>query len=179
VPGYLLDTNTIRYWFDGDAGKFPAVKSAAEARPADSPLYVSAITLGEIEYGHAMNPAGSGTKRDEFVKFLREQLPQTLQVSEHTAEPYGRIRAKLAESFLPPGGWTKKVKAEQLYDPVAGRELGLDENDLWIVAQAAERNLVLVTSDKMTRIRETVSELYANLRFEDWAESTDLAGEND
>jgi len=157
------------------------VKAAADARAADSPVYVSVITRGEIVYGHAMNPAGAGTKRDEFVAFLRGQLPQILQVSRHTAEPYGHIRAGLVEKFPPGGGWSRKGKrrAEQLYDPIAGRELGLDENDLWIVAQAVERNLVLVTSDKMMRIRETARELYPNLRFEDWAESTDLAGQDD
>jgi len=174
VPGFLLETNTIRYWFDGDAGRFPAVMAAAEARSADSPLYVSAITLGEIEFGHSLNPAGAGTKRDEFVAFLRQQLPQILHVSKHTAEPYGRIRAKLAEKLPPPGGWRNKVKAEQMYDPIAAKELGIDENDLWIVAQAVERNLVLVTSDKMKRIREAVCELYSGFQIEDWAGSTDL-----
>ena len=58
------------------------------------------------------------------------------------------------------------------------RELGIDENDLWIVAQAVERNLVLVTSDKMWRIRETVCELYPDFGSEDWAESSDLAGQD-
>ena len=174
MPGYLLDTNTVRNWFDGDAGKFPAVEIAAEARAAESPLYVSAITIGEIEFGHAFHPAGTGGKRDDFVAFVRKQLPQILEVSKHTAEPYGRIRAKLAESFPPPSGWTKKIRPEQLYDPVTARELGIDENDLWIVAQAVERNLVLVTSDKMTRIREAVRGLYLDFRFENWAGSQDL-----
>jgi len=172
VLGYLLDTCAIRYWFD----ELPAVKAAADARAADSPLYVSAITLGEIEFGHALNPAGAGAKRDEFVAFVRRQLPQILQVSKHTAEPYGCIRAKLAERFPPEGGWTKKIRPEQLYDPVAAQKLGIDENDLWIVPQAVERNLVLVTSDKMARIHEAVCELYSDFRFEDWAQSGDLAG---
>lgn len=177
MHAYLLDTNTICNWFDGDAGRFPAVRIIADTRAADSPLYVSAITLGEIEYGHANKPAGAGVKRENFLAFIRNQLPQILPVSKHTAEPYGRIRAKLVERFPPKGGWSRKIRPEKLYDPVAARELGIDENDLWIVAQAVERNFVLVTSDKMTRIREAVCELYADLRFEDWAQSSDLAGE--
>jgi predicted nucleic acid-binding protein len=169
VPGYLLDTQTITYWFDGESGRFPTVKAAAESRPADSPLYVSAVTLGEIEYGHAFNPAGAGAKRDEFIAFVRQRLPQILPVSKHTAEPYGLIRAKLAEKFPPPGGWRKKVRPEQLYDPVAARELGIDENDLWLVAQAVERNLVLVTSDKMARIWEAVQGVFPSFQLENWA----------
>ena len=80
MHGYLFDTNTIRNWFDGDSSRFPAVKAAADVRAADSPLYVSAITLGEIEFGHAWNPAGAGARRDEFVAFVREKLPQILNV---------------------------------------------------------------------------------------------------
>jgi len=59
-----------------------------------------------------------------------------------------------------------------LCDPVAARELGIEEKDLWLVAQAAERNLVLVTSDKMTRIRDAVREEYPDLRIEDWSEKS-------
>lgn len=178
MDGYLLDTNMIRYWFDGNAGGFPAVKAVADERAADSPLYVSAITLGEIEFGHAFNAGGAGAGRDEFVAFLGQQPLMMLDVSKHTAEPYGHIRARLAKSFPPAGGWKKKLRPEQLHDPVAARELGIDENDLWIVAQAVERNLVLVTSDKMARIREAVCELYPSFRCEDWAESRHLAGED-
>ena len=171
MDGYLFDTCVIRDWFDGEAGRFPAVKANADARLADSPLFVSAITLGEIEFGHNLEPAGDGAKREAYKSFLQNQLPLILQVSRHTGEPYGRIKGKLAKRFPPKGGWTKRKKVEQLYDPVAGRELGIDENDLWIVAQAVERNLVLVTSDKMTRICQTVCEVYAGFRVEDWRKS--------
>ena len=177
MSGYLLDTNILQYWFDGTAGKFPAVQANAEARAEDSPLYISVITLGEIEYGHAVHPEGAGNKRDEFVEFLQKRLPQKLPVSHHTIEPYGRLRAHLAMKFPPPGGWKNKKRAEQMYDPVAARELGIDENDLWIVAQAIERNLILVTSDKMNRIREAVREIEPRFDVENWA-FTSLNGED-
>ena len=32
MSGYLLDTQTIRYWSDGESGQFPAVQHAAEQR---------------------------------------------------------------------------------------------------------------------------------------------------
>ena len=169
MPGYLLDTQTITYWFNGASGSFPNVDATARRLPPDSPLYVSAITLGEIQYGHALDPTGEGTKRTEFLKFVREELPQVLNVSHHTGEPYGRVRARLVEKVPPPGGWGKRRRAEQMYDPVAGRELGIDENDLWIVAQAIERNLILVTNDKMKRIREAVADLYPASQIDNWA----------
>ena len=151
MTGYLLDTQTITYWFDAEDSRFPQVRASAERRGndnPDAPLYVSAITLGEIEFGHRNNIAGAGAKREEFLRFVRKELPQVLQVSRHTAEPYGILRSALAEKFPPQGGWTEKKRAEQLYDPIAGREFGFDENDIWLTAQAVERNIVLVTNDK-------------------------------
>lgn len=173
MPGYLLDTQTITYWFDGQSGQFPVVQAAAEKRAANAPLYVSAITLGEIEYGHSLNPDGVGEKRTEFIRFIQTNLPQILQVSKHTAEPYGLIRSHLVQKFPPSGGWGKRKRAEQLYDPVAAREIGIDENNLWLVAQAVERNLIFVTNDKkMQRIRDAVIEVSPTFTFENWASDT-------
>jgi predicted nucleic acid-binding protein len=173
VRGYLLDTQTVWNWFDAGSGRYPTVKAAADRRAAEAPLYVSAVTLGEIEYGHAQHPPGAGPNRAEFVTFVHEkfQLPQILAVSKHSTEPYGRIRACLVAKFPPVRGWSqnKKKRAEQMYDPVAARELGIDENDLWLTAQAVERNLILVTSDKMRKIREAVAEVAPNFAVEDWA----------
>jgi predicted nucleic acid-binding protein len=55
-----------------------------------------------------------------------------------------------------------------LIDPVTSRELGIQENDLWIAAQALEYNLVLVRNDKMDRIRDACEEL----QVENWAAKT-------
>lgn len=180
MTGYLLDTQTIRYWFDGDASS--SVRSVAEQRARQhphAPIYVSAITLGEIEYGHCNNPAGAGTHRDRFLQFLATELPKNrLEVSRSTAEPYGLFRSKLVEKFPPPDGWSKKKRAEQLYDPVASREFGFDENDIWLASQAIERNLVLVTNDKkfVRRAQEVALSVAADLGatafdFENWAVS--------
>ncbi len=170
MAGYLIDTQTIRYWFDRASASHAPVQAAAEARRSDdAPLYISAISLGEIQYGHEAEPAGASPVRDSFVQFVRDKLPQVLTVSRHTAEPYGRIRAILFEMFGPRSRRSKKKRAEELCDPTTGRELGIDENDLWIVAQAAERNLVLVTHDKIVRIREALQESEIGVRIEDWA----------
>ena len=169
MPGYLIDTQTIRYWFDGESGYYPKVQAAAEERRGVRPLYVSAVSLGEIAYGHEVNPAGAGPRREAFVEFVREGLPQTLEVSRHTAEHYGRIRALLFEQFGPKSRRTKAKRPEELYDPTSGRDLGIQENDLWIVAQAAERNLVLVTHDRLARIKEVLGNLEPGVRIEDWA----------
>ena len=180
MPGYLIDTQTITYWFDGKSGGYQVVQTAAEARrSADSPLYLSAISLGEIQYGHAVHPAGAGPVRESFVKFVRDKFPQVLMVSRHTAEPYGRIRAALFDKLGPKPRKSKRKRAEELCDPTTGRELGIDENDLWIVAQAAERNLILVTHDKMVRIRDALQEPEIGVQIEDWAAGHEATGRTD
>ncbi len=177
MPGYLIDTQTISYWFYGASGRYPTVQAAAEARrSADAPLYISAISLGEIQYGHGVEPLGAASVRESFVKFVRDKFPQVLTVCRHTAEPYGRIRTILFEMFGPESRKSKKKRPEELCDPTTGRELGIDENDLWIVAQAAERNLVLVTHDKMVRIREALQESEIGVRIEDWAAGHEATG---
>lgn len=177
MPGYLIDTQTISYWFNRKSGEYPLVQAAAEARRSDdAPLYISAISLGEIQYGHAAEPDGAGPDRESFVKFVREKFPEVLMVSQHTTESYGRIRAALFDKFGPKSKKSKKKRAEELCDPTTGRELGIDENDLWIVGQAAERNLVLVTHDKMIRIREALQESKIGVRIEDWAAGNNATG---
>ncbi len=182
MPGYLIDTQTISYWFDRTSDEYPAVQAAAEVRTSpDAPLYISAISLGEIQYGHAAHPAGAGPVRESFVEFVRDKFPQVLKVSGHTAQPYGRIRVALFDKLGlgPESRKSKKKRAEQLCDPITGRELGIDENDLWIVAQAAERNLVLVTHDKMVRIRKALQESEIDVRIEDWAAGDETTGSTD
>ena len=173
MDGYLLDTNTIRFWFDGEHGSFPGVQAASEAlRGHAAPLYVSVVTLGEIQYGHSVHPAGAGAQRDRFLVFVRDELPQVLNVTRHTAEPFGLLRAQLFDMFAPKGQRTTRLRPEQMIDPASSRELGIQENDLWIAAQAIERNLVLVTHDGLARIRMAADGLEPPLHIEDWTESS-------
>jgi predicted nucleic acid-binding protein len=56
-------------------------------------------------------------------------------------------------------------------DPTTARELGIDENDLWIAAHAALHNLVLVTADGLANIKEAIKEVGIGPKLEDWTKS--------
>lgn len=71
------------------------------------------------------------------------------------------------ERFAPNDKKRKGLRPEQLCDPVTSLELGIQENDLWIVAQAITYGLVLVTNDKLKRISEVISD---ELHIENWTE---------
>jgi len=171
LDGYILDTCIIEYWYN-EHSEFPAVKAAVEAHQGEeAPLYISVASLGEIQYGHAANPKGAGVERDCFIAFVRDKLPQALALTRHTVEPYGLIRAQLFELYAPRNKRTKGMRPEELIDPIDSRELGIQENDLWMAAQAIERNLVLVTHDGMAHIRQATKDLDPPLRIEDWTQA--------
>ncbi len=166
MRGYLLDTNIVSYWFHAERPEHERVLQRPQQLPVGTPLAVSAITLGEIEYGLRVLDT-SPDYEAELTEFIQEQFPMVLSVTATTRIDYGSIRARLFRKYAP-GELRQKVRRpEQLVDPVTGSTLGIQENDLWIAAQAVEHNLVLVSNDRLTHIREVAPEL----RVENWASS--------
>jgi tRNA(fMet)-specific endonuclease VapC len=171
VQGYLLDTNIVRYWFDSGCPEHDWVLPHIQRLPAGTLLTVSAITLGEIEYGLRVLDEAAGFEA-ELAGFVQEQFPLILDVTATTQSDYGSIRARLFRKYAPGELRRKARQPEQLVNPVTGLTLGIQENDLWIAAQAVEHNLVVVSNDRLTHIREVASEL----RVENWASSPGEGG---
>jgi predicted nucleic acid-binding protein len=168
VRGYLLDTCIVSVWYDETKPKHSQVLAAVKNLAADTPLAISAITLGEIEYGLHIPGGAAHLDHDEYRRWIADKLPRVLDVTTSTARLYyGPLRARLFDKYAR-NRKSKKVRAEQIVDPTTGEELGIDENDLWIAAQAIEHKLVLVTHDKMARIRGMARDEFS-LRIEDWA----------
>lgn len=165
MRGYLLDTNIISYWFQPRTPENRNVVTHIGGLDAGTPLRVSAVTLGEIEYGHRVVSTTDRPIQVQFNRFVQTQLPDVLDVRKTTRIYYGQIRARLFEKYSPQRG-RKALRPEQLVDPVTAKTLGVQENDIWIAAQALEYNLVLVTHDRMMRLREVASDI---LDIEDWA----------
>lgn len=168
VNGYLLDTNTLSYLVDESRAEHTSAIRRFGELPDDTPLFTSVITLGELEYGRYI--CGASPSRDAF---FGGRL-QTLDITRHTSYVYGCLRARLFERFSPHEYRTKRMRPWQLVDPVSEEKLGIQENDLWIAAQAFEMNLVLVTHDRMRRIC-AICEAANNVAgtpdppcFEDW-----------
>ena len=129
----------------------------------EPPLMISAITLGEIEYG--LQVTRSDTLKPEVYRaFISTNLPMVLDITKSTRIYYGSLRASVFEKYAPSARRRRGLRPEQLIDPVTSRELGIQENDLWIAAQTLEYNLVLVTNDKMDRIRDVCDDL----QVENW-----------
>ena len=164
MRGYLLDTNILAYWHDPNSPKHEAVIHRLHSLDSATPLRISAVAWGEIEYGHRCVSPSDTAIQAKFRRFLETRLPRVLDIRKTTAIYYGQLRAKLFDKFAPKGK-RKGLRPEQPVDPLTAAKVGIQENDLWIAAQAMEHNLVLATHDRITRIREVAPDL---LEIEDW-----------
>jgi len=164
VRGYLLDTNIVSYWFDEQSAPNRSIVERIQRLPEGAPLRISAITLGEIEFGLRVRREEMPEFERDLRLFVQEKLPTVLDVTSTTRTYYGSIRASLFERYGLHVKRNKKLRLGQLTDPASEAELGIQENDVWIAAQAVEYNLVLVSNDKLTKIREAAD----GLLFENW-----------
>jgi predicted nucleic acid-binding protein len=161
---FLLDTCIWSCWFDVKREQHVNVKSYVQKLPSNSILGISIISWGEVAYGHKAESPDETPIQVEYIQFIKSKRPKTFEIDIHTANKYGELRALLFEKYTPkrrkPG-----LRPEQLIDPVTSRELGIQENDLWIAAQAMVRNMTLVTNDKLSRIREVAGD---DLHIKNW-----------
>lgn len=140
---YLFDTNIWSKWFKAES----CVTNKIAQIDKTSKVFLSSIVWGEAIYGAKANESFDFESYSEFIHHRSE--PIILPIDKHVSYIYGVLRASLFEKYIRKG---KNKRPEQLIDPVTATEIGIDENDLWIVAQAITRNLTLVTNDKMRRI---------------------------
>ncbi len=118
--GWLIDTSL---WIAVERGAIGAADIYAITR--QEPVYLSPVNVAEIQFGLELLPAGA--KKQKAAAALRRlrRKPQ-LRITIETAEVFGAIAAKL-----------KKAR----------RDPNVRINDLWLAAQAIQRNLKLLTSN--------------------------------
>ena len=172
---FLIDTQTIRYWYDtmcpqhgAVAANIESLRKQVESLEHKPRLLISVITLGEIEFGHRVNAPPNPDLQAEYLKFVSEQLPVRLEVTEDASSVFGEFRKRLFDKYAPGEKRKPKMRPEQLIDPITSKELGIQENDLWLCAQAVAHGMVLVTNDAMLRIREVSQDMQPVLLIQNW-----------
>ena len=162
LNGYLLDTCLLSALLDPTKVNHPAVCSAIDNLDEEAPKYVSVITFAELRFGIRLATlrGDNNTERLEKIVHAAKTHPP-LNVTKHTAEEYGFIKAELANKYLKNALKKKRPRwIEEWVDKATGQKLQIDENDLWLCAQAKERNLVLLTAEKkILRIGAVVPEI--------------------
>ena len=140
---YLFDTNIWSKWFNGEL----FVTNKIAQLDKTSKIFLSSIVWGEMIYGAKANKSFDFESYSKFIHKRSE--PLILPIDRHVSNVYGELRASLFEKFIQKG---KNKRPEQLIDPETATKIGIQENDLWIVAQAVTHNLIFITNEKMHRI---------------------------
>jgi hypothetical protein len=130
VRDSLLDTQTVSYWYDAKCVQNQAVVRNIESlRRQSEPLeyrprlLVSVITLGEIEYGHRVNPSPDPSVQAEYLRFIDERLPVRLEVTRDAIAAYGELRSRLFNKYAPRKKREPKMRPEQLLSPAKVKTL--------------------------------------------------------
>lgn len=166
---YLLDTNIWSDWYDPAKNGYilDRLKNKTGAR-----LHISVITWGELRYGYNVLTTNEKKGLGDPCIFVSGKSPVTIVIDRHVSNIYGEVRAALFDKYAPRPLRKKGMRPEQLTDPCTSLELQIQENDLWLVAQAINNEFTLVTNDKkMKPIWDIVREVTDNdLAVDIWNE---------
>ena len=118
--GFLIDTSL---WIAVERGAIGAADIHAITGP--SPLYLSPVNVAEIRFGIELM-TGPRQKQRSLTAFRRMRRKPLLRITAETAETFGILVAKLTR---------------------AGRGHDFRVQDLWLAAQAIQRDLTLLTAN--------------------------------
>lgn len=159
---YLLDTTVLSIYLDPTHKFHAEKKEALDALPRDAHRYISAVAFGELAFGVNLAAAVGKGHAPTLQKMIDDARTfATLDISHHTATEYAELKSLMAVKYLSKVLRKDRPKyIDDWIDKATGKALGIDENDLWMCAQARERELVFVTADKkIERIQDADSEL--------------------
>ena len=152
IDVYLIDTNYAPAPWDKNDKHHDKMRQFISSN-GESRVAISVVTLAEVEYGLKIAPVVD-EGRQAIVRASMAEYTYVWNITQHTVRFYSEIRAKLFMKYAPSDskGKLKTKWPEDLIDRTTAKTLGVQENDVWIAAQAYERNACLVTSDRMDRI---------------------------
>ncbi len=154
--GYLLDTNIASAATYEPNEHHQAVREWLAAI-GDAPVFVSTVTVGEIQYGTDLARAQPERARAAIPTSVLSGYV-LLAIDEQTARVWGQVRANIFDMYGPRAR-RRGARARSLaglVDRTSDIELGIQENDLWIVSAAIANGLIFVTADKAAGMRRIV-----------------------
>ena len=118
--GFLIDTNL---WIAIERGKLSVADIHAITRQA--PIYLSPVNIAEIRYGIDLMKDASQKQR-AMIMLRRMRRKPLLRITGEVGEVFGMIAAKLMQT---------------------GRGAEFRVQDLWLAAQAIQRDLTILTAN--------------------------------
>ncbi|MFC1972125.1 type II toxin-antitoxin system VapC family toxin [Chloroflexota bacterium] len=165
--GYLLDTNIASLAFDAGRNRHTEIRERL-GKLGEAAIFICPVSVGEVEYGLKVAYPGDKTRQEAVREALGHY--ETLLMDRHTAESYSTIRAELFNKYgvKRASGKFKTKFVEELVDPTNGREMGIQENDLWITSVALQYNLVFITNDHAEGMKRIIEAAGYQSRTEYW-----------
>ena len=153
--GYLLDTSVSSAVFDKGNPAHDEIREQLK-QLGEGIICICPVSVGEIEYGLKVAPS-IDSSRQIMVRDIMAQY-ECADIDRHTSESYSNIRANLFKRFSPKNRRNRLIKkhVEDLVETTTGKELGIDENDLWIVSTAVEYNFVFITRDQKGGMKRVI-----------------------
>jgi predicted nucleic acid-binding protein len=149
IEKYILDTNIVSYLYEDNSLQSSSVKEYLLKLPDGCEVYVSILTIYEIEYGVAV--AEKEEIEDMFRKMKRyivRDFP-ILPLAFNASEKFGLLKAKYVEHT----GINKKAAKRH-------------DIDFMIAGSALAHNAILVSSDG---IFEQIQKIHPELLIENWS----------
>ena len=157
MAGYLFDTNIWSYAFEEAEFVTERIQKLEKSQ-----IYLSAVVWGEMICGARANPKFDF---EQYKKFILKDKPLILPIDKNVGEVFGGLKAIIFEKRSERTLRSKTGRANLFKTPMPSKNMGVDENDLWIAAQALAYNLILVTNDRMHALLELSPK---ELKYEIW-----------
>jgi predicted nucleic acid-binding protein len=162
VTGYIYDTSVLSVLLDAAHPRHTDIARAVASLPQDASHFVSAVSLAELMFGVRMSETFAPSRLPALERMLVEvRVYGVLEIGHHTSAAYAELKTNLAKRYLLKAN--RRDRPRWLEDwPLnnRGQRLQVDENDLWLCAQAKERTLTLLAADGgMQRIADADSEV--------------------
>jgi predicted nucleic acid-binding protein len=148
VSGYLLDTSALSAYLNEGHQHHAVAIAVVGGLPAQAAKLVSVVTLAELDYGIRLAELQGSQRLAEYRQRLEvARQYASLDLSRHTSEAYAELKVRLAGQVQRKTGKKMPRWIEDWVEIGSAKRLQIDENDLWICAQAKERDLIVVTGD--------------------------------
>ncbi len=149
MTGYIYDTSVLSALLDAVHKRHADIVRAVASLPDEDSHFVSAISLAELTFGVRMSEAFAPNRLPTLRQILIDvRTYGVLEVGHHTSAAYAELKTNLAKRYLLKANRRDRPRwLEQWPLNNRGEKLNVDENDLWLCAQAKERSLTLLTAD--------------------------------
>jgi len=149
MTGYICDPSVVSALLDSAHQRHVDIAGAIASLPDDASHFVSSISLAELTFGVRMSETFAPSRLPALEQMLVDARAYgVLEVGHHTSAAYADLKTNLAKRYLLKANRRDRPRGVEDW-PLnnRGQRLQVDENDLWLCAQAKERSLTLLTAD--------------------------------